>query len=212
MRWPTLKLGPARPVGGRRLRLVVVEDGAEGLGPYLSPDASADTMVLHQSTEEPAAELAVRVIQRIASIERSGQGVAKAVVLLGPRLDQQAMAARQLLARALLVHAQVAAMGSGELVLVVGSQADPALRHHLMALVEALVGEPEAGSMAIRIRFDSPTLVETAKVRSLRDARCMQPTIHTHRKRHDATRDQSSLAGIEPIGDAYAQAAGGGSR
>ena len=38
MRWPTLRLGPTAPVGGRRLRLVVVEDGAEGLGPPWGDD------------------------------------------------------------------------------------------------------------------------------------------------------------------------------
>lgn len=162
VRWPTLRLGPAAQVRGRRLRLVVVEDNAEGLGPYLSANASEDTMVIRQSSEESPAELAVRAIRRIASIERSGQGVAKAVVLLAPRVDQQAMAARQLIARALLVHARIVPGGSSELVLAVGSRTDPALRHRLMALVEALVGEPEACSMAIRIRFDFPAPVETA--------------------------------------------------
>lgn len=172
------------------MRVVVVEDGAEGLGPYLSPNASEDTMVLHQSSEESPAELAVRTIRRIASIERSGQGVARAVILLGPRLDQQAMAARQLLARALLVHAQVVALGSSELVLTVGSQADPALRHQLMALVEALVGEPEACSMAIRLRFDSPS---------------------PDRDRASA-RLERALRATRPIGNAHAQAAGGRSQ
>lgn len=122
------------------------------------------------------------------------------------------MAARQLLARALLVHAQVAAIGSSELVLIVGTQGGPPLRHQLMALVEVLVGEPEAGSMAIRIRLDSAIPLEAAKVHSFGNERCMPSTIRAQRKRKDATRAPSSPAAIEPLGNAHAQAAGGGGR
>ena len=98
--------GPSAPVGDRRVRLVVAEEGAEGLAPYVSPNASSDAMVTRQSSEETPAEFAVRVIRKITSIETSGHGVAAAVILLAPRLDPQAMAARELLARALLVHAE----------------------------------------------------------------------------------------------------------
>ncbi len=145
----------------------------------MSPNASSDTMVTRQSSEETPAEFAARVIRRIASIERSGQGVATAVILLAPRLDPQVMAARELLARALFAHAEVAPTGSSELVLAVGGHATPALRHQLLALVETLVGEPEARSTRIRIRFDASAPAATARVRSLEDTRPTQLR-HSH--------------------------------
>lgn len=139
----------------RRVRLVVVEDGAQAVGSYLSAEECEETVVVHQSDDEPPAELARRVVGRIATLEGSGRAVARAVIMIANRTDCQAMAARHLLARALVMHAQVALAGSADLTFAVDGRDNIDLRRELMALVETLIGEP-VSSPAIRVCFGPP--------------------------------------------------------
>lgn len=140
----------------RRVRLIVVEDGARAIDSYLSPEECEETVVVHQSDGELPVELARRIVGRIGTLERSGRGIGRAVVLMASRNDDQSMAARHLLARALIIHAHVAPAGAGELIFAVGDGADVDLRYELMALVEALIGEPGGSPMPIRLRFGTP--------------------------------------------------------
>lgn len=146
----TRAMRPA-PGASRRVRLVAVEDGASAFNSYLSLDECDETVVARQGAGELPAEFSRRIISRIAAIERSAQCIGQAVIAVGPGTDDEWMAARQLVARALLMHAHVS--GAGELVLAVDSNAEVHVRHGLMALVEVLVGEPESSRTPIRVRF-----------------------------------------------------------
>jgi hypothetical protein len=139
------------------VRLIVVEDGAEAVSPYLSPEECEETVVVHQSDGELPVGLARRTVSRIGTLERSGRAIGRAVVLIASRNDDQSMAARHLLARALLIHAHEAPAGSGELILAAGGGADVDLRNELMALVGTLMGDPGHSAVPIRLRFGTPS-------------------------------------------------------
>jgi hypothetical protein len=138
------------------VRLVIVEAGARLTDLALDGAGDADTVVVQQAALERAAELAARVISRLAVIERAGSAVQRAVILVAPGPDAQSIEARHLLARALLTHAHVSKVESAELVLSAGRDADGPLRDQILALVELLVGAPESSSVPIRIQFGSP--------------------------------------------------------
>lgn len=150
-----IALRPARPrpEDSRRVCLVAVEDGASAFNSYLPLDDCDETVVARQDEGELPAEFSRRIISRIAVIERSARCIEQAVIAVGPSVDDQWMAARHLVARALLTHAHVSGAGASELVFAVHGDADVHLRHELMALVEILVGEPESSRTAIRVRF-----------------------------------------------------------
>jgi hypothetical protein len=133
------------------VRLVVVERGAD-LRDFETPGNEADGVhVIGQGRDESALSLAMRVIDRLASIERSESQLDRALLLVAPQVDGQSLAARELMARAMLTHASIA--GAAELVLAVRADADPDVRHAVLNLVETLMGEHGAASMPIRIRF-----------------------------------------------------------
>jgi hypothetical protein len=141
----------------RRVRLIVVEGGARAIDSHLLPEECEETVVVYQSKGELPVELALRSVRRIGMLERSGRGIGRAVVLMAARHDDQSMAARHLLARALLIHVHIALAGAGELIFAVGGGADVDLRYELVGLVEALIGEPGCSSVPIRLRFAAPS-------------------------------------------------------
>jgi hypothetical protein len=168
--------------------LVVVEAGAHVSGLRLAPDGDGDedTVVVRQMDGEPSSVLAARAIARLALIERSGSAVQRAVMLIAPRRDGQSMAARHLLARALLTHAHVNHDSAAELRLSVGGDADAALRDELLALVELLVGTPGSAVVPIRVQFGPP---EEPSRRAPR-----QSGIFTRSTTHDVSPSASSIA------------------
>jgi hypothetical protein len=132
--------------------LVAVEDGASAFNSHLSLDECDECVVVRQMVGEPPAEFCDRISRRIAAFERSARRIGHAVIAVGPHSDDQWMAARYLVAHALLVHAHGSGAGS-DLVIAVDGDAEVQLRHRLMALVEVLVGEPESSRTPIRVRF-----------------------------------------------------------
>lgn len=138
---------------GRPVRLVVIEDGATMVGIHHLASEAEDTVVIGQGHEEPAADLVLRVVHKLSSLEQSGRGVASAVLRVAPHTDESSMEARVSLARALLT--QTAAAGSAEL--VVSAPSDPGLGLRLLALVDEVLGdagESTTGSLNIRVQFD----------------------------------------------------------
>lgn len=132
------------------VRLVAVEDGAHGLESRITPDGGEETVVVAQWGGEPPASLIIRVAARIGALERSGKKVGRAILLVGERRDDQAIAARRLVARALLSH--LLSSNGTELVLdAVGARADA--RHELLSEVEAMLEELERPSVPIRLQF-----------------------------------------------------------
>lgn len=149
------RTAPPRRSEVRRVRLVVVEDGAPAVDSHLSPVPCDETVVVHQLDGELPVDLARRVVRRIGALERSGRGVARAAILMACRSDSQVMAARHLLARALVAHAHAALAGATEFILAVDGGGDADLRQELMALAEVLVGG-SGSHVAIRVCFGPP--------------------------------------------------------
>ncbi|MFZ5897028.1 MAG: hypothetical protein ACOY0T_38575 [Myxococcota bacterium] len=132
-------------------RLVVVENGADVRDFEAIGADSEGVHVIGQNRDESPAEFALRVIERLASVERSQLRLERALLLVAPQLDEQRSAARELMARALLTQASVS--GSAELVLAVRVDAQAEVRHGLLSLVETLMAEEGAAAVPIKIRF-----------------------------------------------------------
>lgn len=135
----------------KRVRFVVIEDGLRALGPYIKPDGGDETVILRQWNGERPLAFAHRAIRRIATIERSGGSVGRATLLMAPRTDHESAASRHLLARALAAHARAVPVASSEFVFAAPGEAPAALCSELIALVEALTGEPESCRVPIRL-------------------------------------------------------------
>jgi hypothetical protein len=129
------------PPATRRVRLLIVENGALSQEEYLSLGDCDELIVLRQLEGESSMDLLVRATVRIADIERTGNQIERAIVAMAPLLDPQLTAVRRVLLLTILRHAQ--AVGNDiELVLAVDEDAAPELRRNLMALVETLVAHP----------------------------------------------------------------------
>jgi hypothetical protein len=121
--------------------------------PEHSPDECDETIVVRRNNDELPVDLARRSIRRIVLIEQAGCSIRRAIVVVAPELDAQWVAARHLLARALVTHAHVALTDCAELFFAVDGDANTDLRHEIMALIDALIGEPETSLVPIRVRF-----------------------------------------------------------
>jgi hypothetical protein len=152
-------------------RLVVVEDPARVPADFLlkSTQEGDGVTVLVQDHDTPRT-LAARTMRRLADVERAGNKVNQAVVVVGAGKDADALAARCVLVRVLLAH--LVRAGSGEVVLAAEGVTDSELRHQLLALAGTLAGEVGASGVAIRVRFepDPPPLARTGARSPERDA------------------------------------------
>lgn len=133
-------------------RLVVSEVGASSLDAALSREPWQETVLIAEQGDAARAELPARVASRIALLERHGNRLACAVLLVGSACDASSDAARELVARALLTH--LIASGSGELI-VSAHEPNRELRDRLVELVGKLLGELTSQAVTIRLQFRS---------------------------------------------------------
>ncbi len=145
------RLGPP----GSSVRLVVLEEGTDARSVPALGRPEDDLVVIAQGRGESPLDLVLRVIHRLSSLEQSRRHVASAVLRVAPRVDEQAAAARDLLARALLTHSAVA--GSTELVFHASASLAPEERTELLELVDRMFQEAVPGRCAIRIQFGEPS-------------------------------------------------------
>lgn len=143
------------PPATRRVRLLIVEEGAQCQGTYLSPGECDEVIVLRQSEGESSMDLFVRATLRVADLERTGKQLAVALIAMSPLLDPQRTAVRRMLGLTILHHVQAVGKDS-ELVLAVDGAAEPELRRDLIAMVESLVAHPGSRHAPIRLRFTAP--------------------------------------------------------
>jgi hypothetical protein len=111
-----------------------------------------DVVVVAGDPDGTPAELALRVLHRLESLESSERRTEQAVVLAGvsPSHDE-VFEARCLIARALLKH--MAPAGTGGLVYSAPSALPDDSRHELMALVGTLTEQLVGTQLSISIRF-----------------------------------------------------------
>jgi hypothetical protein len=147
------------------MRLVVVENGVRDIDRHVLPDDCDETVVIRQFDGELPVDLVRRSIRRIAAIEQSRRRITRAVVLVAPNADKQSMAARSLLARAILTHAHPSFAGATEFTFFVDADVEPDLRHELLGLVEAIIGLQASRAAPIRLRFGEPSEDSTLTVR-----------------------------------------------
>ena len=132
------------------VHLIFVERGGY-LSKALSRDEGWDVVVLAEAAAGTSAREAIRSIARL---ERSGQNVARAEVLVG---DQDVAATvkgfeqRAALAVALVRH--MARTGRGELTFVADAASSRSLKAELLALVDTLLTTMGAPEVGLRVQF-----------------------------------------------------------
>ncbi len=142
-----------------RRRLLVVESGARAFSRE-GGEQFDETVAIAQLRDEPAAELAERVLMRVASIERSRFGFEAATLFVGAATDREAVAARRLIALAVAAHAATNARLSEMVIVVASPHATDELRAQLLELVDELTLNTDQ-PLSVRVYFtDTPTSVE----------------------------------------------------
>ena len=144
---------------GFPLRLVVLEKGAHSREWTLP--GSELVVVAEQPPDRPA-DLALRAIRRIATLERGGKAATEAIAVLGGNDGEPARAARNMLARALLAH--LLAAGEGTLVLTAPG-ASSCLRAELFGLLGELSAELGRSQVTVSLRFGASESHEDSGVR-----------------------------------------------
>ncbi len=148
-----------RATSPARRRLLVVESGARAFSRE-GGEQFDETVAIAQLRDEPAAELAERVLLRVASVARARSGFEAATLFVGAATDRQSAAARRLIALAIAAQAANNSRLT-ELVIVAASpHATPALREQLLDLVDDLTLNTDQ-PLSVRVCFgESPTANE----------------------------------------------------
>jgi hypothetical protein len=135
------------------VRLLVVEDGASVLEGQAPSDRGDQTVVVFQSGGERPMEFAARTIRRISTLEQQQRRIVRGVLLLSPRFDAEATAARLCLARVLRAHSVAMASAPLELLVSAGADLDTDLQTKVLSLVA--LAERGNASLSITVQFAS---------------------------------------------------------
>lgn len=137
----------------RPVRFVVVESLEFARPPDLAPDEANHTVLLPRGPAEPLEAFSLRATQKVLALERDRQTIRLMLVLLTPRFDARAGAARLMLVRALMAQAAAQPEQLTELVLSADDDGDPKVQPGLMALVDLMLREPNSWSLPIQVKF-----------------------------------------------------------
>lgn len=148
------------------VRLVVVEDGMSGLEAQAPADGREQTVRVAQNGGEATAHFALRIVRRILALEQDQRRIERAVLLLAPRFDPEATAARLLFARALMTHSAATNAGACELLLSTGAELHAAVDAGLSTLIDALTGDPGSCALPIAVHFQTEAAPVCQRVRS----------------------------------------------
>jgi hypothetical protein len=143
--------GSRQPRLSHEVRLIVVEDGTNGAEDHALPNGTDATVLIAQGGGERPKDFAQRVIRRISVLEQLQQSVVSTTVMLSPRFDTDATAARVALAHGLEAHSAAASRAS-QLLLSAGSGLDSSLRVKVEALAELLTN---GTTLPVSVQFAS---------------------------------------------------------
>ncbi len=101
---------------------------------------------------ELPAELALRTIRHLASVEKRRACVRRAVLTVGESLAQPMLAARELIARTLIAH--MARAGGGRISFVVPPGSGDEQRQALAELAETLGPDAASAGVSIELSFE----------------------------------------------------------
>jgi len=156
--------------------IVVLENGA-GFPEWVAEcqRTAPNSIVIAQSAASEAAEFAVRAMTRIRDFTRGSSGPRVAIMVCGPDLGSEQLAARYRISRCLLASLDRGA--PSELVLAIGD-ADETSRHSILSLAGDLCEVVGSPSIGVRVRFfgshrsgTMPQVVPSAEMRELAGAR-----------------------------------------
>jgi hypothetical protein len=136
-----------------RRRLVVIEKDAPSVT-CQGDESREEAVVIAQLPDEAPAQLAQRVLQRIALAERTGQSFHEAFLCTSATDDSATRAARRLITLGVAAHADVAHC-LDELVLCAPSDADFAQRESLVRLADDAVLAGKEKPVRVRLCFVS---------------------------------------------------------
>lgn len=134
-----------------RRRLLIVESGACALNRE-GAERFDETIAIAQLRDEPPAELAQRVLARVASFERSHARFDAAILFVSAATDPAAASARRLMTLAIAAHAVAYPRLSELVVVVAATQATDELREQLLALVDDLMLNQDR-ALSVRVCF-----------------------------------------------------------
>ncbi len=137
-----------------RAALVVMEAGARW--PSYSRDFQtrvSSAVVESQPPSESLDEFSGRVIERLRRLRERGFNIPVAVFSTSARVDAEASAARERVARA-IVEA-LSQQGNGELLIVTDEALELEARHELVVFAGALCNEFRSAEVNVRVRFGS---------------------------------------------------------
>jgi hypothetical protein len=139
----------------RPATLVVIEFGASWPR-WMNPAHSGDIAVVAQHYEGSPSDLVAQVANRLSRLTQAGWQLDEVVLVVNGRSDQEATAARSVLARGLMAH--VRAAGGVHLTLSVSEALGRRATHGITTLAAAL--EPVARAtdivLAVRIGEEAP--------------------------------------------------------
>ena len=133
----------------RPATLVVIEFGASWPR-FLNPAHSGDIAVVAQHYEGSPNDLVVQVANRVTRLTQGGWHVDDVVLVVNGRSDDEANAARSVLARGLMAH--VHAAGGCHLTLSVAEALGRRTRHGLTALAASLEPAARASDIVLAVR------------------------------------------------------------
>jgi hypothetical protein len=150
----------------RPATLIVIEFGAS-FPSWLNPAHSGDLAVVAQHYEGLPTDLVAQVASRVTRLAQAGWQLDEVVLVSNGRADQEAHAARSVLARGLIANLKAA--GGCLLTLSVGEALGRRATHDLTALAAQL--EPTAVAsdlvLAVRVGDDPPVFSRPAGPRSV---------------------------------------------
>lgn len=147
----------------RPVRFVVVETRTFARPPELAPDEANHTVLLPRGPAEPLEAFSLRAAQKVLALERDQQTIRLMLVLLTPRFDARAGAARLMLVRALMSQAAAQPDQLTKLVLCADDDGDPKVQSGLMALVDLMLREPNSWSLPIQVKFGAARELDDSK-------------------------------------------------
>jgi hypothetical protein len=141
----------------RGVVLVIMESGSEWPA-WVEPLAGliGHAVVVAQEPESPPAELALRAIHKISTLERVDRPVVMGVVAAGQHAasdNDDVFAARCLIARAMLT--QMSGLGSGSIVFSCPEQTPDRARADLLELAGTLTNQLAGSDLSVGLRFET---------------------------------------------------------
>ena len=138
---------PADPI-----RFVVVEVAADFPDLVASGGVEAETEVVQQTVgDERPAEIALRAVRRLATIERTGRHVSLAILAVSRNDSRSVWSTRELIARTVIRHMHEG--GGGRLLFSCHGGVDEELRSRLLELGHDLVSELESANVTCVVHF-----------------------------------------------------------